>query len=64
MVEEHQAKNWEKECSRFELVVLPNLIFGKSLDKEKFGYPSTTGALAALFTGQAHPMHKMLIGRK
>uniref|UniRef100_A0A8H7K1Q1 NAD-dependent epimerase/dehydratase domain-containing protein n=1 Tax=Bionectria ochroleuca TaxID=29856 RepID=A0A8H7K1Q1_BIOOC len=57
---EHQAR-------RLGLVVntvVPNLIFGKSLDKEKFGYPSTTGAPAALFTGQTHPMHKMLIGRK
>lgn len=51
-------------CANSPSVVLPNLVFGKSLDKEKFGYPSTTGILATIFSGEAHPFLHMLRGRK
>ncbi|KEY68568.1 hypothetical protein S7711_05757 [Stachybotrys chartarum IBT 7711] len=56
----------EHKHERPDLVVntvLPNMVFGKSLDKEKFGYPSTTGMLATLFTGEASPFFQMLRGQ-
>ncbi|KAH6897449.1 hypothetical protein B0T10DRAFT_186503 [Thelonectria olida] len=53
----------ENHGKRPDLVVnavLPNMNFGKPLDVEKQGYPSTSGLPVGLFKGELHPYHTML----
>ncbi|KPM35110.1 hypothetical protein AK830_g11462 [Neonectria ditissima] len=48
----------ENRAKRPDLVVntvLPNMVFGRTLDLEKQGYPSSSGFLARLYTDGAEP---------
>lgn len=37
--------------------VLPNMVYGKSLDSKKQGYPSTSGAITSLYNGDVNWVH-------